>query len=128
MMFQQDWVLRQIDILVRMVAKMVFHKDTIRYDIADESNLTNTDTLYIKLRKLIAKRRICEAEDLLYDNLEENNPEYLKLALDFYQTINHLTDEELEANNFSRQEVSDGLNGILRRLNQLPILQQNNLL
>lgn len=120
-MFQQDWVLRQIEMLVQFMARTVFHKDFIQYEIEDETNLTDTDTLYVKLRKLISEHRICEAEDLLYENLDEKNPAYLKLALDFYQTINHLTDEELEASNFSRQEINDGLNEILSRLHQVVI-------
>lgn len=124
-MFEQDWVLRQIQMLVQFVAKTVFHRDAIQYEIADETNMTDTDTLYIRLRKLIAERRICEAEDLLYDHLDANDPDYLKLALDFYQTINQLTDEELEANNFSRQEINDGLNEILHRLNQISLPTQS---
>ena len=35
--------------------------------------------------------------------------------MDFYQKINRLSDEELEQNNFPRQEILDGVNAIIEK-------------
>ncbi len=117
MAFQQDWVMRQIEMLVQFVARTIFHKDSIVYDIIDETNLSDEDLLYKKLREMIAKHEICEAEDLLFDNLDVDDNQSLALALDFYQKLNRMTDDELEAHNFSRQEIDDGVHEIMHKFN-----------
>lgn len=112
MYFQQDWILRQIQMIVQFVAKSVFHKDSINYKINDEAKLSDTDILFIKLKDLVEEGKLCEAENMLFDNFKKDNKEYLRLALDFYQTINNMTDDELESYNFSRKEIHDGVNDI----------------
>lgn len=117
MAFQQDWVMRQVEMLVQFVARTVFHKDSISYDIIDETNLSQADLLYKKLRELIAEHKICEAENLLFENLDADDNKSLALALDFYQIINRMADDELEAHNFSRQEINDGVHEIMHKFN-----------
>ena len=39
---------------------------------------------------------------------------FLKIALDFYSEANKMSDEELEAHNFSRDEIYDGIKEICR--------------
>jgi hypothetical protein len=121
MLFENDWVMRQIDMLVQFAARVIFHKDAVEYDVQDESNLTNTDDLYLKIQKLLKEGKICEAEDLLFEN-QNNTEEFLTLALDFYQKLSKMSDEELEQHNFSRQEIYDGLKEILFRFKGMPEL------
>ena len=111
--FQDDWLLRQVQMIAHFVAKVVFQKDTIEYEVTDE--LSNTDMFYDKLNKLIKEGKICEAEDMLFDNIEHTN-RYIELAIDFYQKINQFSDEQLEMCNFSRDEVYEGLMEILKIL------------
>ena len=115
MFYEQDWIMQQIQMLVQFIARTVFKKDTISYEIIDETNLSEADLLYKRLKSLIAERRICDAENLLFENIHEDNTEYLEVALDFYQTINLMTDDVLEAHNFSRQEIDDGMHEIMRK-------------
>lgn len=122
MFYEKDWILRQINMLVQFVARTVFHKNTVEYEIEDEQNLTNTDLLYNRIKALLTENKICEAENILFDNLDDKNPGYLALALDFYQTINKLSDQELEEHNFSRQEINDGLREIIYQHSKLSIL------
>ncbi len=121
MFFENDWILRQINMLVQFVARIVFKKDAVSYEIEDEEHLTDTDELYKKIRALLGKKKICEAEDLLFDNYAEGK-EYLTLALDFYQTLSKMSDDELEQHNFSRQEIYDGLKEIVSRQKDIPVL------
>lgn len=115
MYFQQDWVLRQIEMLVRFIAKTVLKKDTPVYEIGERENFTDGDTLHRRLVELIAEGKLCEAEDLLYDRMDSSDSGYLSLALDFYDRLNRLSDEELEAGNFSREEINDGVHEIMCR-------------
>ncbi|MGN1457966.1 MAG: DUF6483 family protein [Acutalibacteraceae bacterium] len=111
--FQDDWMLRQIEMIAHFVAKVVFQKDTVEYEVTDE--LSNTDLLHNKLDKLIKEGKICEAEDMLFDNIEYND-RYVELATDFYRRINAFNDKELENLNFSRDEVYEGFIDILEKL------------
>ena len=63
----------------------------------------------MQLVKLIEQGRINEAEDLLFEGLNTESKTYLKLVLDFYRRLNDLDDEFLEENNFSREEIKQGL-------------------
>ena len=121
MFFENDWIMRQINMLVQFVARVVFKKDTVSYEVEDEDHLTDTDKLYQKIQALLKKGKICEAEDLLFDNYADSK-EYLTLALDFYQTISKMTDDELEQHNFSRQEIYNGLKEVVSRQKGIPVL------
>ncbi len=112
MYFQKDYLMRQIEDMVRFIAKVLFGKDLFKYEIIDEANLTQTDMLYAKLTALVSQRKLCEAEDLLYESIESGNADHARIALDFYDTINALSDDELESSNFSRKEIKDGLKQI----------------
>ncbi|SCH74772.1 MULTISPECIES: DUF6483 family protein [unclassified Romboutsia] len=115
--YKQDWLLNQIEDLVRFVAKIIFNKDTITYEIENDSNLTECDLLYKKIKSLLQEDKICESEDLIFKNLDKDNNDYLKLAIDFYSTINKYDDKKLEVYNFSREEIIDGLKDVLNIYN-----------
>ena len=121
--YNQDWLLNQIEAIGRFVAKLVFKKDTIVYEINDHDNYSQTDLLYKEIQLLIKQDEICKSENLLFENLDENNIDYLKLALDFYQTISTLNDEKLEKCNFSREEIAEGLHDILE-IYKIPFFDQ----
>lgn len=114
-MYQQDWDMLNVEIVGKYIARRILYKDKISYEVSDELKPSQADLLYKKLKDLIMERRICEAENLLFQNLDTNNIEYLAIALDCYQSINQLTEVELEENDFSRQEINDGLNEIIHK-------------
>lgn len=113
-MYQQDWIMRQIQMLVQFIAKLVWGKDTIEYQVTEQENLSETDLLYYEIERLLAHSQICEAEDLLFEQLDGSNNKYLELAIDFYQKINKLSDKDLENANFSREEIENGLKEIMK--------------
>lgn len=116
-MYSQDWVMRQIEILVQFIARTIFGKTTIEYVVKDENAYTESDLLHGRLKELLAEGRICEAEDLLFNSIDSENVSYLEVAVDFYQSLNRLTDEELSAANFSREEISEGLASVIKKYN-----------
>ncbi len=113
--FQDDWILRQIEIIARYVANLVFNKRVVRYEYESSEMLSETDRLHLTLDMLVREGKIGEAEDLLFENLQMTD-KYIELATDFYQTLNRMTDRELEEAEFSRDEVYDGYIDILTRL------------
>lgn len=109
MQFSQDWIMRQIQMIAQMLAKMLFGKETTDYIIENEEDLNGTDLLYKALCGLLEKGDICGAEDLLFEALENGGKENLEVAIDFYSKLNKMSDKELEDADFSREEVEEGL-------------------
>lgn len=113
-MYHQDWIMRQITSFIHMIGKVLFKKDSVELNIHGESNSEKVHLLYERLINLINNLKINEAEDLLFENIETNDLIYIKIAMDFYDKVNKLSDEELEEADFSREEIKLGLEDILR--------------
>lgn len=119
--FQDDWVMRQIDIVARFVSSLVFKKDLVKYEPGVSDILSHTDEVYYMIMRLLKEGDICGAEDVLFENIEFSD-RYVELATDFYQRLNAMTDKELESADFSRDEVYDGFVDILTKLG-IPVEQ-----
>jgi len=112
-MFHDDWLVRQIQATTQAIANKMLNKEsTPTYEIRNKANQTETDLLDILLNGLLAENHINEAENLLFDMLNPNNHNHLIVATDFYSHLSNMSDEELEAANFSREEIESGLNEI----------------
>ena len=109
MMYQQDWLMRQIEAFAAAIARIVLGKAEVSYEIQDEANHTETDMLYLRLNELLNDGNINAAEDLLFERIKAGDTNYFLLALDFYQRLNDKSDDELEHSSFSREEIETGL-------------------
>jgi len=107
--FRNDYIMRQIDSLVMVLAKMLVGKTVPVYERQDEVNPTAADQLHDELMALIDSNRMNEAENLLFEHLEAGFENALSLALDFYYRLNLLTDDQLASAGFSRGEIDSGL-------------------
>ena len=107
--FQQDFIMRQIELIARYIAENVFKKKSTEYKIIEKENLSDTDKLHNKLVNLINENKINEAEDLLFDSLDLDNKKYLEVAIDFYSRLTKLDDATLELNDFTKEEIAEGL-------------------
>ena len=84
----------------------------IMNQLEEKDNLSDTDILYSKLGKLVSEGKINEAENLLFDEIDKSNIEYLRVGIDFYTNLNRLEDKVLEAHNYSREEIEQGLHDL----------------
>ena len=113
-MYQSDWFMRQIEMLVQFITRALFGKPQAEYILMDEACPTWADELYLALKALLAQEKICEAENLLIASFQQTEA-YLRVAVDFYSRLNTYTDVQLEQANFSRDEIDEGLRDVLRR-------------
>ena len=121
-MYETDYIMRQIDLLSRGLAKVLFNRDMeTEEEIVDEQGgFSESGLLLHMVKKLLLEKKINEAENLLFETIEEDPQEdYLKTALYFYERLDNMSDEELAAVDFSREEIADGLREI-QRLYELP--------
>ncbi|MBD5134711.1 MAG: hypothetical protein HDT39_01920 [Lachnospiraceae bacterium] len=113
-MFEQDYIMRVIKEMIRTILKLLFNVDT---DTPTEELLTkieqreNLDYLI----DLVDNGNINEAENKIYELVSDKDMETLKTALLFYSYLNDKTDDFLRENNFSREEIKDGLKGLISK-------------
>ena len=114
MIYQKDWLMRQIETMVSVFISVLLHKSTKSENI--ETAIRLSDTIDPDKRDVIIdflqKGSICEAENWLYENIDGNDTAWLNAAVYFYNEINKLSDEYLAAHNFSREEIEDGLSEV----------------
>ena len=117
MAYYNDFLMRQISDLSRFLAKALFLKSTKSVELFDEEgNLLESGLLLRRLKTMIGEGEINEAEDLLFEKLEESGaPEYENVALLFYEELQKLDDETLKQANYSREEILEGLEAIQKK-------------
>ena len=108
--FQDDYVMRTISDLVKAIARLFLGKDNVDYDLpTNEADDTEMDNRFRRLTALAEEGNINEAENLLFEELDFSDPGTLPIALAFYEHLNRFTDQELEARDYSREEIFEGL-------------------
>ena len=112
-LFEQDYIVRQI----RQFGVFLAHLLNKESPFLEDGQLvasSEAGQLLLQLRALVRQKRINEAENLLFDCLRADDRSYLEAALDFYSGLNELPDEVLQACDFSREEIQQGLTDTAR--------------
>lgn len=114
MSIQDDWLLQQIQQTINLIIELVnsTNPEELATDI-DSNSSGETELLWQKLSAMTSEDKLSEAEDLLFETIEQNNSEHLKVGLNFYNQLNTLTDKQLDAAGFPRPEIVDGLHDLL---------------
>lgn len=113
-MFEQDYIMRLIKEMVRMLLKLLFHIDTAA-PTAELLCETEERKVLDNLLDLVDDGKINEAENRIYELTLDGNMGNLEIALLFYSYLNDKTDEFLERNNYSRKEIKEGLEDVISR-------------
>ena len=113
-MYEQDYIMRLIQEMVRAVLKLIFHIDMESpagklLEDSEEKAVLNT------LLDLADEGKINEAENTVFEITENMDYKNLEVALLFYSYLNEKSDDFLEENDFSRDEVREGLQEIVSR-------------
>ena len=110
-MFEQDYVMRLIKEMVRAILKLLFNIDTESPTIELLENKEEKGTLE-NLIGMVDAGEINEAENRLYDLISATDMNSLEVAILFYSYLNDKTDDFLEANDFSRDEIKLGMENV----------------
>lgn len=113
-MYEQDYIMRLIKEMVRAILKILFNIDTESPSSELLGDVEEKQTLE-SLLDMIDEGRINEAENSLYDSIENMDKSGLEIALLFYSYLNDKSDEFLEEHDFNREEVKQGLEDITSR-------------
>ena len=114
MELEKDYILRMIKDLTKSIAHLILGKSEIEYELPKESEYSRVDTLYVKLIELVNIGQINEAEDLLFDEINPSDMRQFEMAMSFYLYLNDFGDDYLEKNNYSRDEITEGIRSICK--------------
>ena len=110
MAYENDIIMRQVRDMTRMLAKILFGKNTATYEYKEEDRHTATDSLYARLIALVDAGKINEAENRL-----RSEERAFEVALGFYDYLNELPEEFLEEHDYSKEEVKEGAQSLADR-------------
>ena len=113
-MFEQDYVMRLIKEMVRAILKLLFNVDTESPTAELLENKEEKEILE-NLLDMVDAGKINEAENRLYDLISDADRNSLEVTLLFYFYLNDKTDDFLEKNDFSRDEIKLGLENVIDR-------------
>lgn len=111
-MFEQDYVMRLIKEMVRAILKLLFNIDAESPSAELLENKEEKETLE-NLLDMVDAGKINEAENRLYDLINDVDMGSLEIALLFYSHLNDKTDEFLEENDFCREEIKLGMENVV---------------
>ena len=110
MQYEQDYIMRLIKQVIRALIGILLNKQTtLHYELPINRLQTNGDDILQKIVLLADKGSICEAENILIDEMESGAESSIHTGLLFYDHINNYDDEFLEKHNFSRDEIKQGI-------------------
>ncbi len=114
MHIEQDYVMKMIHQLIEVLLRDIFKgKEKVLEESINKSQ--EQTEKYDKMKMLVDNYEINQAENLLFDNIDIDNIEDLKLALLFYQYINDKDNEFLKKSNYSREEIEQGIKDISKK-------------
>ena len=107
--YEQDYIMRMIKDMTRMIAKLLLGKDAPQYMLDGDSG-----SFYRRLIQMADAGEINEAENLLTDYLDQGSgsKEELEVALGFYVYINEMSNDFLDEHEYSREEIYQGLESL----------------
>ena len=115
MAYENDVIMRQVRDMARMLAKILFGKDTPTYELEQNEIQTSSDDLYSRLIAMVKQGKINQAENVLYDELDRDVDSTIEVALGFYDYLNELPEEFLEEHDYSKEEVKEGAQSLADR-------------
>ena len=111
-MFEQDYIMRQINQFIKVLVKMLFNIDS-EFPTSQLLEYTNARGSTEDLLRKINDGNINEAENDLFELIEDKTKDSLLTGIIFYSHLNDKDDVFLESNDFSRDEVEDGIRHLL---------------
>lgn len=110
-MLTEDYIVRMIRDMGQMLARVLGSQawEPDRCAEVWEAAAGDCPPLLEELKALCGLGEINRAENLLFEELDFSDESTFPIALGFYEHLNHFSDKELEAWDYSREEIFDGL-------------------
>ena len=105
MFYEQDWILRQISIIIKFIRSLLSKESNV-YEQDEEQTVLKEE-----IEKLIELNRLKEANSLIVKTSKDKD--VLALGLWFYDLLNDFSDKRLEEGDLPREDILKGLRTLL---------------
>lgn len=112
---EQDYLMRTIKDIAKVIAKIVLGKTDTNYELPAVENYTGEDFLYKKLLEMLEDGEINVAENLLFEELDGKDKRKLEVALAFYTRLSEYDEAYLQAHAYTKEEINQGLEDVARK-------------
>lgn len=109
MVYEQDYILRQIEILMQGIRRVFFGKREKGAAAFAISGALPGALWYTRVLERLEAGDVNGAENLLFALMDPAEPQGLLAALDFYNRLRRIPEERLLESGFSLAEVEQGL-------------------
>ncbi|MDO4167550.1 MAG: DUF6483 family protein [Eubacteriales bacterium] len=117
MSYQLRGVRKEIRDILRMTMILMTGAFQEKYQQPKFVENSAEETYFRKILTLLEEKNINEAENCLMEWIEmpelSQRNEVIQASMYFYQSVNELTDEQLEQADYSREEILEGIQFVL---------------
>ena len=111
---EKDYIMRIIKEMVRMLFSLLFGRMYSAVEIENVNKFEVEGKTLDDLLDMADSGKINEAENILLDGLDYGNKENVAVAALFYQHLSEMDESFLSKNNYSKEEVLDGMKKLVR--------------
>lgn len=112
---EKDYIMRIIKEMVRVLFSLMLGKNYVSVEQEAKNGYEVSGKKLDELLTMIDNGEINAAENLMLENIDYNNRNELAAAALFYQYLSEKNEEFLQKNNYSKDEVLDGINQVMQK-------------
>ncbi len=112
---EKDYIMRIIKEMVRVLFSLMFGKKYVSVEQEVKNGYEVSGKKLDELFTMIDNGEINEAENLILEGIDYGNKNELAAAALFYQYLSEKNEDFLKNNNYSTEEVLEGINQILQK-------------
>ena len=112
---EKDYIMRIIKEMVRMLFALLFGKKQFSVEQETASRYEVSGKKLDELLVMADNGEINEAENVILDSIDYGNQNELAAAALFYQYLSEKDEEFLQENDYSKEEILDGLRQLMQR-------------
>lgn len=106
---EKDYIMRMIKEMVRVLFSLMLGKQCTQIELQDENKYEVSGKKLGEFKDMIDQGKINEAENLLLESIDYQNKDEVTAAVLFYQYLDQKEDGFLRENDYSREEILEGL-------------------
>ncbi len=111
---EKDYIMRIIKEMVRMLFSLLFGRKYSSIEVEKVNKYEVAGKTLDDFLGMADRGEINEAENILLDGLDYENKENVALAALFYRHLSEMDEKFLTDNNYSQEEILDGMKRLVR--------------
>lgn len=112
---EKDYIMRVIKEMVRVLFLLMFGKKYISVEQEAKNGYEVSGKKLDELLTMIDNGKINEAENILLESIDYGSKNELAAAALFYQYLSEKNEDFLQKNNYSKEEVLDGIKLVMQK-------------